>query len=321
MRKRILYFFQLIITITLFYFIVQKYQFSWNKLILTFQQPVWLIFSLSLSLVFIPILAAARWKIFLNLIGIRMQLLELVKINFESIFWGTFLPSSDGFSAIRIYKIERKFTEFPGRSGSTVIAEKLLGFCTLCLFSLLFSFYLKSIPNIVTIRLIILLIILTLVVLILLIFNKILYDFISHFLLKSKISTKLSIFISNIHDSPVKLPKLPMLTTALPLIMIIQVCTFLNVYFLFKAIGFKISLVNHLAIVPVIQIISLIPLTLSGLGIREGAFVYFYGFLGVKPEIAFTVSILNFLILNGIPAVIGGIISIVSQLKKPRIST
>jgi glycosyltransferase 2 family protein len=320
MKKRILYFFQLIIMITLFYFIVQKYQFTWNKLTFTFQQPVWLIFSLYLAIVFIPIMAAARWNIFLNFLGIRMPLLELIKINFESIFWGTFLPSSDGFAAIRMYKIERKFTEFPGKSGSTVIAEKLLGFFVLCSLALLFSFFLKSIPNIIIIRLIILLIMLILIILMLLIFNKTFYGFISNFLLKSKISTKISIFISNIHDSLVKLPKLSMLATALPLIIILQIFTFLNVYLLFKAMGFEISLVNHLVIVPIIQIISLIPLTLSGLGIREGAFVYFYGFLGVKPEIAFTVSILNFLILNGIPAVIGGIISIVSQLKKTRIS-
>ena len=148
MKKRVLYFFQLMITITLFYFIVQNYQFTWTKLILTFQQPVWLIFSLCLTLVFIPIMAAARWNIFLNLLGIRMRLLELIKINFESIFWGTFLPSSDGFAVIRMYKIERKFTEFPGRSGSTVIAEKLLGFFVLCSLALLFSFFLKFIPNI-----------------------------------------------------------------------------------------------------------------------------------------------------------------------------
>jgi uncharacterized membrane protein YbhN (UPF0104 family) len=46
------------------------------------------------------------------------------------------------------------------------------------------------------------------------------------------------------------------------------------------------------------------------LGIREGTFVYFYGLLGIKPEIAFAVSILNFLTLNGIPALVGGLISL-----------
>ena len=196
-----------------------------------------------------------------------------------------------------------------------------MGFFILSLFALLFSFHLKSIPNIFMIRLAILLIMLILLALILIVCKRSFYNQISNFLLKSRINVKISIFISNIHDSLAKLPKSRLLVTVVPLIIIIQLCTFINVYILFKVMNIDIPLINHLAIVPLIQIISLIPLTLSGLGIREGAFVYFYGFLGVKPEIAFSISILNFLILNGVPAVIGGISSIVSQLNKPRIST
>lgn len=320
MKKRILYIVQLIFTIALFYFIVRKYHFTLNELTLKFQQPVWLIFSLYFSIILIPILAAARWNVFLSLIGIQVPFIELLKINFESIFWGTFLPSSDGFAAIRLYKIERKFPEIPGRGGSTVIAEKLIGFCVLCLLALIFSIHLKIVPNMILIRLIIFLILLILLVLIFVISKKSSAEFISNFLFKHKLSTKISIFISNLHDSLVKLPKLRLIVSSVPLIIIIQICTFINVYLLFKVLGIEISISNHLAIVPVIQIISLIPLTLSGLGIREGVFVYFYSFLGIKPEIAFAVSILNFLILNGIPAVIGGIISLTTQLQKQRIS-
>ncbi|MDO9578404.1 MAG: lysylphosphatidylglycerol synthase transmembrane domain-containing protein [Candidatus Cloacimonadales bacterium] len=320
MKKRILYVVQFIITVALFYIIVHRFQFTLDGLTLKFQKPVWLVFSLYFSIILIPILAAARWNVFLGYTGIHATFNELLKINFESIFWGTFLPSSDGFAAIRLYKIERKYAEVPGKAGSTVVAEKLLGFIVLCLFALIFSFKLIFIPSIFLFRLIILLILLILIVSMLVIFQKTFYDSISNFLLKSQLSAKIAIFISNLYDSLVKLPKLKMMVSAVPLIISIQLCTFINVYLLFKIVGIEIPISYHLAIVPVIQIISLIPLTLSGLGIREGAFVYFYGFLGVKPEIAFAVSLLNFLILNGIPAVIGGIISITTQLQKRGIS-
>jgi len=170
----------------------------------------------------------------------------------------------------------------------------------------------------IIIRLITLLMMLFIVGLLIIIFKQSFYDRITNFLLKSKISTRISIFISNVHDSLARLPKLPLFFSAAPLIITIQICVFINVYLLFKVLGVEIPIVNHLAIVPVIQIVSLVPFTLSGLGIREGAFVYFYGFLGVKPEIAFTVSILNFLIMNGIPAVIGGIVTISTQIRKSR---
>ncbi|MFC1897963.1 YbhN family protein [Candidatus Cloacimonadota bacterium] len=319
MKKRIIFLIQIIATIALFYYIIHKYQLSFNSLSISFINPVWLIFSFYFAAVFIPVMAAFRWKIFLANAGLDLPLDELIKINFESIFWGTFLPSSDGFAYIRIFKIERKYSDFPGKAGSTVIAEKLLGFFILCLLALSFSFYLDLIPIISFVRLIIILILLLITALAIMIFKGIFYERITNILLKSKISAKISIFISNAHDSLIKMPKMNVLISSVPIIIIIQFCTFLNVYILFKVLGYNIPLSHHLAIVPVIQIISLIPFTLSGLGIREGAFVYFYGYLGIEPETAFTVSILNFLILNGIPAIIGGILSLVSQLKTQRV--
>jgi glycosyltransferase 2 family protein len=315
MKKLILYSLQFLCTVALFYFIVNKYQFTWSELNIAFIEPVWLILSIYISAVFIPIIAASRWNVFLNLIGYQIPLITLIKINFESIFWGTLLPSSDGFAVIRLYKIERKYSDFPGKAGSSVIAEKLLGFFILCLFALIFSFTLKTIPNFFLIRLIILLFILLIALLTLVIFKESFYNSLLKLLLKTKINVKVSVFISNIHDTLFKLPKLPMLSSAIPLIIIVQLCTFINVFLLFKVVGIDIPFIYHLALMPVIQIISLLPLTLSGLGIREGAFVYFYGFLGVPPEVAFSISILNFLILNGIPAFIGGILSLISQLK------
>ena len=44
-----------------------------------------------------------------------------------------------------------------------------------------------------------------------------------------------------------------------------------------------------------IILISMIPVSISGLGIREGAFVFFLGTTGVPPEKAMTLSILWFL--------------------------
>lgn len=65
---------------------------------------------------------------------------------------------------------------------------------------------------------------------------------------------------------------------------------------------------------PLIYILSMIPLSISGLGIREGFFVYFYGLIGVEPSIVIAVSLINYLILSVVPALIGGIIYIFSDI-------
>jgi len=42
----------------------------------------------------------------------------------------------------------------------------------------------------------------------------------------------------------------------------------------------------------------MIPLSISGLGIREGAFVLFFGLIGVKPEVATAISLSWFITMT-----------------------
>ncbi len=278
--------------------------------------PVWLIFSFYFTLVLIPILSAVRWKIFLFYSGISEKLKQLIKINFISIFWGIMLPSSDGFAAIRMYLIEKKHRDKPGTSGSTIIAEKLLGFILLCFFGIFFSLFIHNIPQIAIARTILILTAITILSITLIITNSSIYNYVSIRLKKIRFARKVFEFLSGMHSSLTRLPFKKIILEALPIMILIQLTTFINVYLIFKAMGISIPIIYHLAFIPVIQIISLIPVTISGFGIREGAFVQFYSLVGIEPTVAFSVSILNFLILTGVPAFIGGIISIASQIHK-----
>jgi uncharacterized membrane protein YbhN (UPF0104 family) len=42
---------------------------------------------------------------------------------------------------------------------------------------------------------------------------------------------------------------------------------------------------------PLIILFTSIPVSISGLGIREGAFVLFFGLIGIKPDIATAISL------------------------------
>ena len=72
----------------------------------------------------------------------------------------------------------------------------------------------------------------------------------------------------------------------------------------------SISLSQHLSFMyfitfgPTIAFISMLPISISGLGVRESAFVYFFSFVGVRSEVAFSISILSFLVLIS-PSLIG----------------
>ena len=314
--RKILTIIQAIISIGLLCHIFLRYNISLLNRASALSMPVWLIFSFYFTLVLIPILSAVRWKIFLFYSGISEKLKQLIKINFISIFWGIMLPSSDGFAAIRMYLIEKKHIDRPGTSGSTIIAEKLLGFILLCFFGIFFSLFIHYIPQIALARTILILIAIIILSITLIITNSSIYNYVSIRLKKIRFARKVFEFLSSMHGSLTRLQFKKILLEALLIMVLIQLTTFINVYLIFKAMGISIPIIYHLAFVPVIQIISLIPITISGFGIREGAFVHFYGLIGIEPTVAFSVSILNFLILTGVPAFIGGIISIVSQIQK-----
>jgi uncharacterized membrane protein YbhN (UPF0104 family) len=66
------------------------------------------------------------------------------------------------------------------------------------------------------------------------------------------------------------------------------------VAFLGGGIGIEIPLVFYFASLPLINIATAIPISLSGIGVREGTFVYFLGIKGVQPEQALCLGILFF---------------------------
>ena len=58
--------------------------------------------------------------------------------------------------------------------------------------------------------------------------------------------------------------------------------------------GIHVSPVFYFAALPIINIMTMVPITFSGIGVREGAFVYFLGLKGIEPEPALALGLLFF---------------------------
>ena len=103
------------------------------------------------------------------------------------------------------------------------------------------------------------------------------------------------------------------------LILLFQLSTIFCGYLIFRTFDVNLPFYFHLAFLPLIQIISIIPISISGFGLREGGFVYFYSLLGVDNGIAFTVSLLYYVILVITPAIVGMGLYIADEIKGNRI--
>lgn len=86
-----------------------------------------------------------------------------------------------------------------------------------------------------------------------------------------------------------------LLIKTLMLSFIIQVMAILSMYIIALGLGQQISLLYFFIFFPIIVTISTLPISISGIGLREGAFVLLFGTAGVKPEMATAMSFAWFL--------------------------
>lgn len=87
---------------------------------------------------------------------------------------------------------------------------------------------------------------------------------------------------------------------------IVQCGVMIGYYVLGRGLGLEIPLAYYFLFIPLTTAISMLPISLSGLGIREGAFVFLFAMAGATKEQALTLSLLWFGV-GVIISIIGGI--------------
>lgn len=95
---------------------------------------------------------------------------------------------------------------------------------------------------------------------------------------------------------------------------LVQMAIILINYFLAEGLSIDIGIMPLIAFIPIITVISLIPVTVNGLGMREYAYVFFFTTIGIQRSDAMTLSLL-FFATSVIASSIGGLIFLV--FRKP----
>ena len=75
---------------------------------------------------------------------------------------------------------------------------------------------------------------------------------------------------------------------------------------LFLSFGIDVPFLHLLVIITIISVITMIPVSLNGLGVREAGYVFFFQSIGVPDGVALSVSLLFFFLVT-ISSLIGGI--------------
>lgn len=307
------------LAILILYFIISKFNIDVLDIFNNIKHPIYLFLVVGLTLILNPFVSNTRWKIFLEYSGIEIPLITLIKISFKSIFYALLLPSAQAADGFRMYAIEKLNPDKRGVSGGTVIADRMIGFIVFSFIACIGSYFLPANDDMIKIRAMIFGLTIVLLLVTLLITNKVIYRLISRLLQKINFLHIVIEYFNKIYLGLTEFPYKKIVPKVFPLIVIFQLTNILIAHLIFLAFGYDIDIYYHLALIPVIQVITILPVSMANLGVREGLFIYFYGFIDIPHDIAFSVSLLYLMLTGFVSAILGGVLVIFESSKeKPK---
>jgi len=292
MRKNFLFLIRLTVSISLLLWFFHKTDIKKVLFVLRhFSFPYWY---LALFLMVVgQTISAWRWKVVASAVGIKGSFRLFWIYYFIGGYFNLFLPGAITGDMVKGYLIaQREFSKL--KVGYSIVGERVFGLVALtCLAIVGVLVVPQCFPKII--RQIVglggLIFIITFV----------LFPWWGKGL-KNIFSKKISLDFFNFWKPSVFLK-------ALTASLVFQTILSLINYVLAKGLGLDINFYFFLVAIPIISIITILPVTIQGLGLREGSFIYLLSFIGIPSEKALTLSLLFFSIMVGV-GLIGGIIYI-----------
>jgi len=252
------------------------------------------------------ILGSYQWQLLLKARDIELRLAKITAFYFTGLFFNNFLVGYIGGDAIRIYDI----TKATGRNTeaiSTVFLDRFIGFMMLTTLALGAAIYWIDLFASSKILLTILSLFSCWVLLFFLLFNEKLMEKVTwliKFMLPENVKAKIRGIYTGINEF--KNHK-KILVKVFLLSLITQMLRILVHYVTARSIGVNLNIMYFIIFIPIIALISSLPISIGGIGVRESSAVALFS--QIWPVQADIVAFEFFAFLIGvISALPGGII-------------
>ncbi len=305
------YLFKLLVSISIIGFIASRIE--------------WLTFVETINNAHIPLLTTAfvllwvergwavfKWQYLLRAQKSNIALWPLFCIYNIGAFWGLFLPSSLSTDVVRGYYLSRQTANLE-LSASSVIVDRMMG-----LFSLLFCCLMSVLIYSSTFSSEVFQSVLLFSTACLLVSLAAFWQGVSNYLerhipffTRSPMGKK----IIGMHRAFLRFKQYPLVMfTSFVYSLILQVIRVVTIYITALAFGVEAELVTFFIVVPITVIIIMIPVSIGGLGVREGSFVSMFSLVGLHVNESFALSGTNSIMVT-IIGLCGGIFYMFAKLK------
>ncbi len=263
-RKRIGTVLKIVISTLLIYFIFTKINFGDVVKVLKEAQIGYLVLALILFALS-KVLNAYRLNLFFKSIGVGLTHLSNLKLYLLGMFYNLFLPGGIGGDAYKGYVIQKQFKAPTKRVVSVLILDRLNGMLLIFVFACIL---LVAIPN----------------------------SFLEQFKILAWTAIPSSVALFWWISKRFFTYTLSVFWNALGYSAVLQATQLLAVLCILRAMGIQFQEITYLFVFLISSIVSVIPLTLGGIGSREVTFLYGSKWLALDADTAIAVSFVFFLI-------------------------
>ncbi|MHB0859202.1 MAG: lysylphosphatidylglycerol synthase transmembrane domain-containing protein [Anaerolineae bacterium] len=264
----------------------------------------WGDFALALLLYQLGLLVRAyRWQALLDAQGVPVPLHTLLDLYYVGTFFNSFLPSGFGGDVVKMYELARHGAD-SGTSISTVLADRAIGLVVLFAMALLaLPFTWRLVPGPVIAALLVLIV--GIVGGLALFLNRRLVEGLARraaLVGRVLAHPKVSAFYASCQAYDRRsLAKASVASLAFNVLLILTQVE------LARAAGVFLGLGYFVLFVPIISSLLMLPISISGFGVREGAYVLLFGQAGVPADQAMAMSLL-FYAANLLTGLVGGVL-------------
>ncbi len=247
------------------------------------------------ALVFLAIgISAWKWGLILQARQHPLPFLTLLRLYFVGLFFNNVLPTAVGGDAVRAWEATKETREVPEAIGS-VVSERLIAGVALGLTALLGLPFIESDSS--TAKMVALFLVIDVAMVALFLIPKVAEGIVGK-ALPNRLATLKAVVAQTVQVVRETLQNTSLFVTVLVMSVIFQVCVAGVNAAIFQAIGAHVSLAHCVIYTPMIFTIAMLPISISGFGVREAAYWYFFSQVGVGQAEAVATSLLFFVIVG-----------------------
>lgn len=283
-NKKLLTALKIIISVVLLYFVFTKISFDEVLLTLKRTEPLYLLIAV-VFFILSKVISSLRINLYFHQLQVYLTQLSNLKLYLLGMFYNLFLPGGIGGDAYKGYIIKKQFPVDTKKIVSVIVLDRLSGLHLLFIYACVLLVFL----NIQTINGIEIYAVLA-----------ILLSVVTFWYLNKR-------FFNYV---------LPIFWQSFGYSALVQLFQLLSAFYILKALSIELNTVSYLFIFLVSSIVSVLPLTIGGIGSREVTFLYGATILNLDENTSIGVSMVFFLITAAV-----SLVGIVYHFKKPALDT